>query len=50
MAPELAPALALSKVPMSAQDMMLDAADGVIDGKVDASINVHKTLMGDRTM
>ena len=28
----------------------LTPADGVIDGKVDASINVHKTLMGDRTM
>ena len=31
-APELAPALTLTQVPMSAQDMMLDAADGVIDG------------------
>ena len=31
---ELAPKLHLSEVPLSAQDMMLDAADGVIDGKV----------------
>ena len=34
MDPSLAPKLMLSKVPMSAQDMMLDAADGVIDGAV----------------
>jgi len=34
MPPELAPPLALTKVAMSAQAMMLDAADGVIDGKV----------------
>jgi len=34
MPPELAPPLALTKVAMSAQAMMLDAADGKIDGVV----------------
>ena len=34
MPPEMAPALVLSQVPLSAQEMMLDAADGVIDGAV----------------
>jgi hypothetical protein len=37
MSPELAPKLQLSDVPMSALSMMLDAADGVVDGKVDNS-------------
>ena len=36
------------KVGVSAIEMMLDAADGVIDGKVDNSINQHKSLMGDK--
>ena len=48
MPPELAPSLRLTTVPMSAQEMMLDAADGQIDGKVDENINEHKSLMGDK--
>lgn len=48
MSPELAPKLQLSDVPMSALSMMLDAADGVVDGKVDNSVNEHKSLMNDK--
>ena len=36
------------KVGVSAIEMMLDAADGVIDGQVDDSINQHKSLMNDK--
>ena len=43
-----APPLRLTKVPLSAQAMQLDASDGVVDGVVDASINKHTSLMGDK--
>ena len=36
------------KVGVSAIEMMLDAADGVIDGKVSDDLFEHKTLMGDK--
>lgn len=49
--PDLAPQLILSSVPMSAQEMMLDAADGVIDGSVgEFKDGMSKNaFMGDKT-
>ena len=43
-----APPLMLTKMPLSNIAMMLDMMDGSADGKVDDSINKHRSLMGDK--
>ena len=43
-----APPLMLTKQPMSAFAQMLDASDGVLDGKIDDGVYEHKTMMNDK--
>ena len=51
MDPSLAPPLKLSKVPMSNISMMLDAADGVVDGAVGEFVDKmsKNAFMGDKS-